>query len=209
MGSNSNDGDDDDGTSCSQKPPLKRRRRRKRRLMTKNDPCAVPSFTDFSDFLPRQRPSSTKESSSNKDQQSFCVIPVETTSISITELLAQREAGQWRNRRSHIWESRVLIEGIASKNEKDFRSNGNNIFQRRKWRDFAKRKIPFTALETPVSDAVLALDSTGMYVLSLGSDAQSPRSSSSSATHPHNSEKSPLSLRFYGKQKRPLVCVCV
>jgi hypothetical protein len=56
---------------------------------------------------------------------------------------------------------------------------------RRQWRPYAHRNIPFTRLGTPPSDAVLAMDRTGSYVLSLGTM--------------DNAFASPgLALRFYG-----------
>ena len=69
--------------------------------------------------------------------------------------------------------------------------------QRCEWQQRSKRSIPFQVLRTPPTDAVLALDSTGSYMLAVGDGRRSlsslPRANSRKA------RLSPaISLRLYG-----------
>eukprot|EP00934_Nitzschia_sp_Nitz4_P001197 Nitzschia sp. Nitz4//scaffold55_size114948//99938//101840//NITZ4_003924-RA/size114948-snap-gene-0.193-mRNA-1//-1//CDS//3329554599//1197//frame0 len=56
---------------------------------------------------------------------------------------------------------------------------------RRPWREYARRSLPFTRLGTPASDAVLAMDRQGAFVLALGGQTST-------------SAPVALALRFYG-----------
>jgi hypothetical protein len=100
-------------------------------------------------------------------------------------LLAQRERGCWKGTTIYWqWEMLVSTDTTGPIDQPE----------RRSWRSCAQQKIPFTALETPTSDAVLALESTGSYVLSLGThgdyrEDEVPRK---------GGEGPSLALRLYG-----------
>lgn len=78
---------------------------------------------------------------------------------SVPNHLAERQLGKWSGRQ-RSWQRQTL------KNHVKKPLTG---LPRRQWRSFALRSIPFTRLGTPPSDAVLALDRQGSFVLSLGS----------------------------------------
>lgn len=65
------------------------------------------------------------------------------------------------------------------------------------WRPFAAEvpSIPFSVLDTPKTEAVLGLDRTGSYMVSLGGSSQS-------STEPN------LFLRFYGKYMQASALAC-
>ncbi|KAG7361089.1 hypothetical protein IV203_036189 [Nitzschia inconspicua] len=74
------------------------------------------------------------------------------------------------------WQTKTLL---------NFTKKPQQSIGRRQWRPYAHRTVPFTRLGTPPGDAVLAMDRTGSYVLSLGTK--------------DNDYASPgLALRFYG-----------
>jgi hypothetical protein len=101
-------------------------------------------------------------------------------------LLARRESGRWKGSTSSWqWEMLVSTE-----------TGPVNQPKKRQWRPCAERKIPFTALETPASDAVLTLETKGSYLLSLGSYSDHHREEE---THGEEGERPSLALRFYGK----------
>jgi hypothetical protein len=101
-------------------------------------------------------------------------------------LLAKRESGAWKgSTRSWQWEMLASTErGPVDQPQK------------RQWRPCAERKIPFTALDTPASDAVLTLETKGSYLLSLGSYSDYPLDEE---LHKEEGERPSLALRFYGK----------
>jgi hypothetical protein len=73
------------------------------------------------------------------------------------------------------WQSEMLF---------NFTKKPIATYGRRQWRAFASRKIPFTRLGSPPSDAVLAMERNGDYVLTLGNTV--------------NDTRTGLALRFYG-----------
>jgi hypothetical protein len=99
-------------------------------------------------------------------------------------LLAQRESGAWKGS-THSWQWEMLVSTEAGPVDQP---------QARHWRQCAERKIPFTSLETPASDAVLTLETNGSYLLSLGaySDDRLEDPQSEEGEHPC------LALRLYG-----------
>ena len=72
-----------------------------------------------------------------------------------------------------------------------------------KWRNNSKRRIPFSKLKTPATDAVLALDRTGSFLISIG-DGRRMLPGSSCSQNEENTNMfglfPDLSLRFYGKE---------
>jgi hypothetical protein len=101
-------------------------------------------------------------------------------------LLARRESGTWKGSTSS-WQWEMLVSTEAGPVDQP---------KKRQWRPCAERKIPFTTLETPASDAVLTLETTGSYLLSLGSYSDHRREDQ---THSEEGERPSLALRFYGK----------
>ena len=96
---------------------------------------------------------------------------------SLPLLLEERRRGRWRGNQTR-WQSEMLFN-FTKKPVKKY-------IARRQWRSFAtnNQKIPFTQLGSPPSDAVLALERRGNYVLSLGTT--------------NNDSHTGLALRFYG-----------
>jgi hypothetical protein len=78
---------------------------------------------------------------------------------SVPILLADRQLGRWSGRQ-RFWQRQTLKHHV----KKPLAGR-----PRRQWRSFAGRSIPFTQLGTPPSEAVLAMDRQGEYVLCLGS----------------------------------------
>lgn len=100
---------------------------------------------------------------------------------SVSILLEERQTGRWTGRQK-LWQYHTIKNHVKKP----------LVGQpRRQWRPFAKRQIPFTQLGTSTSDAVLALDRQGSFILSLGSK---------------DCRNAPLALalRFYGTS-----CVCM
>lgn len=97
---------------------------------------------------------------------------------SLLVLLEQRRSGGWTGR-TKKWQSETLLN--FTKKPLD------STMGRRRWRPFAERAsgMRFTHLGTPISDAVLALDRTGSYVICLGSKDEEYACQG-------------LALRFYG-----------
>lgn len=96
----------------------------------------------------------------------------------IPALLEKRRLGLMNSTRIMRWQANALS---------NFTKKPDNEKQcRRQWRSFARRCIPFTKLGTPISDAVLALERSGSFVLSLGGKLEG-------RTVPLS-----LALRFYG-----------
>ena len=107
---------------------------------------------------------------------------------SIPKLFEDRTTGGMVGiQKRRMWQSAVLSvttpRGLSSATKPTTTTKAC----RRQWRPMAKRSIPFRALGTPRTDAVLALDRTGSYVLSLG------------ARDIGNDVPLALALRFFGK----------
>lgn len=110
--------------------------------------------------------------------------------VDLLKLLQQRQVGTFQ-RSVRIWQQQALFQftkNPTTTTTTTVQRENNNASpqQRREWRQFAKRSIPFTKLGTPVVDAVLALERKGSFVLSLG------------AQHPGSDVPLLLALRFYG-----------
>ena len=73
---------------------------------------------------------------------------------------------------------------------------------RYEWKQQSKRSIPFQLLRTPPTDAVLALDRTGSYMLAIGDGRRSFSTLRMITSSRHVSALSPtISLRLYGESK--------
>ena len=94
---------------------------------------------------------------------------------SLPILLEERKNGIWRTKQKK-WQSKMLFNFTKKPAE--------TYIGRRQWRPFANRKIPFTRLGSPTTDAVLAIEQNGDYVLTLGTMT--------------NDDFTGLALRFYG-----------
>lgn len=79
---------------------------------------------------------------------------------SLPILLEERRSGMWQAKQKK-WQCEMMFN-FTKKPVKAY-------LGRRQWRTFANRKIPFTRLGSPPSDAVLAMEHNGDYVLTLGS----------------------------------------
>jgi hypothetical protein len=101
-------------------------------------------------------------------------------------LLAKRESGAWKGS-TPSWQWEMLVSTETGPVDQP---------QKRQWRPCADRKIPFTALGTPASDAVLTLETKGSYLLSLGSYSDHHQEEESQQ---EEGERPSLALRFYGK----------
>jgi hypothetical protein len=99
--------------------------------------------------------------------------------ISLPVLLEQRRSGIW-TRGAKKWQSEALLNFTKKPPDR--------TIGRRQWRPYAKSAsgVRFTQLGTPPSDAVLALERTGSYALSLGSKDEQYACPG-------------LALRFYGE----------
>lgn len=102
-------------------------------------------------------------------------------SKSLPLLLLGREHGLWSQRKSVFqWQQMMLT----------CKDGPRATFRRS-----ALRRLAFSSLRTPVSDAILGLENKGSYVLSLGEDSERPdENGDSNSTTP-----SSLVLRFYSK----------
>jgi hypothetical protein len=94
-------------------------------------------------------------------------------------LLALRESGKWRTAKNG-WKTRMTKQADGF------------------WRTYIRRRslsIPFSKLDSPRTEAVLALDPTGSFMLSLGSGER--------ISEPK------LFLRCYGKHCGYMQCICM
>jgi hypothetical protein len=96
--------------------------------------------------------------------------------------LEERRSGLWTGRRKITWQAKMLMHKEPTKKQ-----HKQGPILKRTWRPYASRRVPFTRLGTPESDAVLALDRTADVVLSLGGKGRNAESTLA------------LALRFYGK----------
>jgi hypothetical protein len=130
-------------------------------------------------------------------------------SSSLPLLLLERESGNGycsfgtksgiRNKfhQTINWQRRMLVASsqlgkeTATKSENIQCNNNDNDT----WRKYCHRRIPFTLLNTPQSDAVLALDPTGSYIISVGdgSTVDDDNNNNSLVT-----EEPSLVVRLYG-----------
>jgi hypothetical protein len=151
--------------------PIYRRRRKRARSEAFKPPNnsssstrrrAIPTLKDDSAFL---FGTSTGEHEGNDKDKS-------TERVCLPLLLEERRLGNWKRRQTTFWQTKALTchDGKT-----------------RQWRSFASRSIPFTHLDTPASDAVLALERSGSYILSLG------------GKDGNDGLPLALALRFYGK----------
>jgi hypothetical protein len=143
----------------------------------KNKPAAQSSVASKQ----RTAPSFDDSSLAFLDNSGDALADRKARQACVLKLLDERRAGLLWCGKQRRWQSRALFT-FTKKPEKDTES-------RRQWRPLAKRSIPFTQLGTPLSDAVLAVERTGSYVLSLGgkdSNSNVPLA---------------LALRFYGKSR--------
>ncbi|KAL3940877.1 MAG: hypothetical protein SGBAC_004672 [Bacillariaceae sp.] len=195
---------------------VRRQRRRKRRRLQEgalrpNNNAANNNNND-DDSTVRRKPTRTTAAnksilhSSFEDDSSLAFLDSngaalsdhKAIQVSLLQLLEERQSGGRRksNRRSiRSWQHQALFQFTKNprvakprtsyRQESDKSSNAAPL-QRRQWRGFAKRCIPFTQLGTPVLDAVLAPERKGSFVLSLGGQ------------HPGSEVPLLLALRFYG-----------
>ncbi len=96
---------------------------------------------------------------------------------SLVKLLEERRSGNTKFRRQQRkkWQSEMLFS---------FTKKPPQNIGRRQWRSYANRKIPFTKLGCPATDAVLAMERNGDYVLTVGTMG--------------DENYQGLALRFYG-----------
>lgn len=87
------------------------------------------------------------------------------SSRSLPILLAQRQSGTFQGSPEH-WRSKMLKERDSEG------AHTKSAEERTRWRPYAARCIPFSQLETPLSDAVLSLNRNGSYLVSLGSSCR-------------------------------------
>lgn len=179
----------------------RRRRKRARARNTDGDTLQEPSRSSLfvgvkkNDCFRRRRmqiPSSCLEDDSGLkflDSDGDALSSGRVIRSNLPVLLEERRLGKWKLQRD--WQSKALVTFTQKPKQQEM--------SRRQWREFAARSIPFTHLGTPSSDAVLALERNGSYVLSLGaagttSSANSPSSSGRGVEEPSLA----LALRFYG-----------
>lgn len=112
-------------------------------------------------------------------------------------LLLQREQGI---KSLKFWKSRMLQSDDSNGKGEHLSSN-----QGKNWRPYCYRRIPFTELGTPASDAILALDPSGSYMISVGGRSEfNPNHSDEMEERMRKEEQGKgmevisLALRFYG-----------
>jgi hypothetical protein len=209
-----------DGETMADRPPLRRKRRvRTKTAQSQQLPCHRPRrqkgqyVLDDSDYIPldlKGIPADEEEESPQHPSN------VEKWNTSLPILLIQREYGCYNKRggaRMWHWQKQMLT---TTTNSNDATTTINSSRSRSpspsRWHAFAHRQIPFTALETPTSEAVLALDTTGSYALSLsfmsnGEDDNDSTDASDDFPHGryynHLHQEIPsIALRFYGIPSR-------
>jgi hypothetical protein len=175
-------------------------RRRKRGQYVLNDDDYIP--LDFKGIPTDEEEESQYPSNNNNNKKHPSSLPI---------LLIQREYGCHRASMWQ-WQSQML----TTTNSDDSTTTRNNSSSPSRWHSFAHRQIPFTALETPTSEAVLALDATGSYALSLSfmSNDNDDDNDSTAAAAANNDDFPPgrynhlhqeipsIALSFYGIPSR-------
>lgn len=160
-------------TSAIQGPQKRRRRSRALALPAKVAPRGSIPVLEDSDIR-IEVPARSFDSWKSQQIQSHAM------------LLAKRESGAWKGSTSS-WQWEMLVSTETGPIDQP---------KKRQWRPCAERKIPFTALETPASDAVLTLETKGSYLLCLGSYRDHHWEDE---LHREKGEHPSLALRLYGK----------
>lgn len=137
----------------------------------------------------------------------------EASCRSVPCLLRQREIGSFfcnQKARPRRLSKNAITMTANNENKKRWQNDmllfghqqSKNMQEKSKcqWRDYVVRKIPFTKLGTPSFDAVLAIERSGSYILSIGGRSQD---NNNDARHEnradYNTNDTPaLALRFYG-----------
>ncbi|KAL7569343.1 hypothetical protein ACA910_016885 [Epithemia clementina (nom. ined.)] len=163
---------------------------KKQRRFSLDDNCLA--------FLERELP--------QKQQEQAYFGSVNTQSHSVLSLLIHRESNTAFSRSN--WQRDMMFQPeqtCTKHNAKTYCSNSQmtSVVTTRKWRSWIEQKIPFTALETPISVAILALEAnSGSYALGLTQSSSSLSSNCiDTAIHGTSTQKlvSPtLALHLYG-----------
>jgi hypothetical protein len=202
---------------------MKKRNKRRRRAVSKKDRAVgrtergqIPSLdeTEFRLNIPEQktRPYVVGKKRKRMEGPSRSLLP---WLKSLPMLLHQRAVGRIKNRQAmHGWQCRMLLttvqknrggdadqsdEGDGEEISNDEKKKDQRIAF--KWRPFCLRRVRFTALRVPPTDAVLALDPTGSFIICLGGEIDQRLNNG------QNREPS-LALRFYGKWRLGIVAYC-
>jgi len=124
-----------------------------------------------------------------------------TNSTSLPMLLHVREIGQSFHRPGRrfttSWKSQILYQSISVPNNHERYSNPlltANQSNKQTWKPNTKQSIPFSKLQTPITDAILALSRFGSYLIGVGSIPQGVNVTS----HPIYKTCPHLILKFYG-----------
>ncbi len=120
------------------------------------------------------------------------------SSRSLPILLDQRQRGSWsaHRRQRSSWRQRMLTKHSPPPTQQEqtlehrMKNKNNNH-----WRDYAQRIIPFSQLQTPHCDAVLALEREGSFVMAVSEGDESVYG----GQRPQHPSAPRLSLRFHGK----------
>jgi len=106
--------------------------------------------TDATENTPRMMPGS-----SNYFNSKF---------TSVSKLLYSREVGQYKSyfRGGDNWNTNWTTSMLKRRVPKE-----GTMSRKMEWKPFLARSIPFSKLETPTTDAVLALDRFGSYMISI------------------------------------------
>ena len=135
-----------------------RRRRKRPRVPTQCDENKCPPFPAIK-TASKSIPNLDDSELTFLDYDGDFVADRRVTASSVITLLKERSQGTFFGRQS-TWQQRALQHHLK-KPPPDR--------PRRQWRSYCKRSIPFTQLGTPRSEAVLAMDRKGSFVLCLGS----------------------------------------
>jgi len=129
------------------------------------------------------------------------------SNTSLPMLLHLREIGQsyyYRpGRRSTSWKSQVLQQSISSSSKAvpNIHDERYNLLlltasqsKKQTWKQYTKQQIPFSKLQTPITDAILALSRFGSYLIGVGGVPQGIDVTS----HPIYKTCPHLIMKFYG-----------
>eukprot|EP00977_Amphora_coffeiformis_P027258 scaffold34597_cov177-Amphora_coffeaeformis.AAC.26 len=83
----------------------------------------------------------------------------------LPSLLFQRQYGSMTNAQLRTWQKRVLVTAPPPAEKKDIIDT-----LKESWRPFAARRVSFLDLGTPYSEALLAIDPSGSYMLTVSDD---------------------------------------
>ena len=119
--------------------------------------------------------------------------------------LEERRSGLWKKTSQKIatWQRRMLLHRDNATS--NFSSSSSMMILKRTWRPYASRRIPFTRVGTPETEAVLALDRTATQMLSLGGGG----SSFSDDDDDDDKNHLALTLRLYGTYIREICVSCL